>query len=433
MNTEEHSIYGASGAKCWRNCPGAPLAVKQAQEEGKIRKGESTTYADEGTEAHNWAEMVLSGNVDMDDIPDEFRIHLNGYIAFCDELMEIASAGGETYVEHKVPLFYRPQDRGTLDFATVTEEQLDFVDLKYGAGVKVDAMDNDQLAIYLLSFVQELEVMEGWDFTNETVCNLSIYQPRHFSFDGEPETWTISLGELKAMKPQIETDYNLARSGEGQLVPSDAACQFCDVKAICEARAATSFGGLPAALNVMEDFDDETGEKEAPPTAKEFKKSHHGTLTKGQIAWICEHGSTISKIINDVIKFETERLKEGGEIHGMKLVEGKQGNRAWVDERAAETFLRGLLGAKDAFHAPKLISAPQALAKTKPMIKEMSTISKLKLGLVDAETAAKSKTQSLIHRPEGKPLLVPVSDNREALDFNPVENDFDNEEIENGQ
>lgn len=426
MQEEEHSIYGASGAKCWRNCPGAPLAVKKAVEDGKISGEETTVYANEGTEAHAWTEKVLTDKCGVEELPDEFRVPLSGYIAFCQELAGIAKTGGETYVEHRVPLFYRPQDKGTLDFATVTEEQLDFVDLKYGAGVKVDAMDNDQLAIYLLSFIQELEVMEGWDFSNDTICNLSIYQPRHYSFDGEPETWTLSLGELRAMKVVIEADYNVARSGEGELSPSDAACQFCDVKAICGARAKTSFGGLPAALNVLEDFDDETGEKEAPPTAKEFKKQH-GTLTNEQIAWICEHGSTIKKIVDDVIKFETGRLKEGGEIHLMKLVEGKQGNRTWVDEKAAETFIRNLLGTKEAYHPAKPLSAPQTLAKAKPMLSEMTTISKLKLGLADAETAAKAKTECLIHRPEGKPLLVPVSDKREALDFKPVGDEFDDE------
>ena len=112
----------------------------------------------------------------------------------------------------------------------------------------------------------------------------------------------------------------------------------------------------------------------------------------------------------------------------MKLIPGKLGNRAWVDDAEAEKAVRSLFGAAESYKPRKLLTAPQVLAKAKPQIKEMSTIRKVQLGLVDAETAAKSKTKCLIHRPEGSPKLVSIEDKTEAMTFTSAEDDFDVED-----
>lgn len=427
-----HSIYGASGASRWRLCPGSVRVIQEAKENGDIPKCKSDRYADEGTEAHEWATKVLTGEIPLGGIPEEFREHLEGYINFCRGVEEQAADCGwcespcsemRILNERTVPLFYRPRDKGTVDHAVICPDFIHVTDLKYGAGIKVDAEENDQAQIYAISLLNELEIMDGHPFSDDTPVYITIYQPRHYAFTGEPETWEVTVGFLREAAKHIRRDYEAAQSATTEECnPSDKACQFCDAKGVCRVRAKTSFGGLPPALDIEADFDIEDGTKPDLPAFKDFDRE---TLTPGQVAWICRNGGTIKKIVEDVIKAETTRIQEGGEIREMKLIPGKPGNRTWVDEKEAERLVRGLFGAAESYKPRKLLTAPQVLAKAKGQLGELSTIAKLKLGLADKKTAAKSKTECLIHRPEGKPKLVSVDDPAEALNFAAPADEFD--------
>ena len=81
-----HSIYGASGMKRIRNCAGSVNAIKRAKERGDIPQDSSSSFSTEGTQAHDYADQVLTGKMKLEDIPDEFRIHLEGYIALCNKI-----------------------------------------------------------------------------------------------------------------------------------------------------------------------------------------------------------------------------------------------------------------------------------------------------------------------------------------------------------
>tara|TARA_R110000772_G_scaffold268565_3_gene396241 strand:+ start:403 stop:1719 length:1317 start_codon:yes stop_codon:yes gene_type:complete len=411
-----HSIFGASGAKRWRLCPGSVNLIKKAKAAGQIPEREESEFAAEGTEAHNWAEKVLTGQVPIQEVPEEFRLHLEGYIGHCSAIAEMAIAsGGRVYNEATVPLFYRPQDQGTLDFAAVTKNQIHFVDLKYGVGVKVDALDNEQLAIYLLSLVAMLEIDEMADFPDDMPVSLAIYQPRHYSFDGEPDTWETTVRDLKDFGIDIEADYQKAKDAEGvetELNPSNAACQFCDVKGVCTARARRF-------LDPMIDFEDEV--------APAIKAETSDTLTPEQVAFFILNGKAIKKVLDDVEKQERARLEQGGTPHGVKLVAGNLGPKKWVDEKAAETFLKGQLSVDERYQPRKVITAPQAFGKLKTKAGELSTIAKAKLGLLDEEAAKKSKTECLFHRAIGAPALVPADDERPALNFATPADDFADE------
>lgn len=425
MPDSAHSIYGPSGASRWRLCPGSVRVIEEAKAAGLIPERQETEYSKEGTEAHKYADDYLTGKISLDQIPVDFREHLTGYINHCEAVVdEAADKCGEDNVrvfnETLIPLFYRPQDRGTVDHAVICPVFIHITDLKYGKGVKVEALDNDQAIIYAKSFIDELEIMEGYEFGDDLPVFLTIYQPRHWSFDGEPDTWETTVGHLRKESRFILEDYKAAQNaGEQDCTPSEKACKFCDVKGVCRARAKTSFGGLPAELDIEADFDFETDTK--PAATKDARE----TLTPGQIAWICANGSTIKKIIDDVTKAEIDRLKQGGEIRAVKLISGGPGNRCWADPVEAEKVVKAVLGTAEAYKPRQLLSAPQVLTKIKPKVKELSTIRKVQLGLADAETMAKSKTQCLIHRPEGAPKLVPVDHPGEALTFTQVEDDFE--------
>jgi hypothetical protein len=414
MSEDEHSIYGASGASRWRTCPGSVDLIKSGIESGQIPKNLSSNYADEGTIAHEWANKILLGEAQLSDVPDKMREHLKGYINICKSIIAKGELldGFKVYNEAKLPLFYRPEDKGTLDFAVVTVEWIQFLDLKYGAGVEVVATDNDQLAIYGLSLIAQLE-SEGWIFENDFKIALGIYQPRHFKFNGEPDVWVTTVRDLKDFGIDIKNDYEVALTSK-KLKPSNYGCQFCDAKAICVERGKTSFGNLPPTIDIMAEFEDESEKpspKEITETIKAIRKNL-GMLTRPQIDNILTYGSLLQKMVDDVEKWERARLEAGGEIYSHKLVDGGEGNRTWTSEEEAEKLLKPKLGIEQTYVPRKLISAPQALAILEPILPEMST-------------RFKNRLNELVIRPQAKSKLVPVSDKKPALVFTQAEDDFD--------
>lgn len=445
---DQHSIFGASAASRWRTCTASPYAIETAKALGEIPEDSSSEYADEGTLAHRLADSVAHGRQQLDQIGRPMRDHIAGYLAECQACIDLADKslpGSFHKFEQQVPLYYREEDDGTMDFCAFRPHPenpnfgADFLDLKYGQGVKVDAFENDQLAIYAYSTIAQYEAAKGL-LPGTMKVRLGIYQPRHHSFDGSVDWWVLSLHDLRVFAGAIKDDYRKAQNPDkGEFKGSPKACLFCPIKGICEHRVKGGFAGMP--VDPSTDFDDEeTAIALAQPT-----EAREGTtmakfdgkdifVTPEQVAWIVRHGKEVKKIIDDVTKKETERLEAGGEILGCKLVAGRQGNRTWADEEAAGKLLSNYLNAEERHQPRKLITAPQATAALKkhldpkdPDIKAMSTQAKIAFGF---QEQGKSKTVPLIHRPEGKASLVPIDDPRPALTFSQPVDDFDDEEGE---
>ena len=420
--TEEkisHSIYGASCAKTWRNCPGSIQAICLAKDLGDIPQEQETEYTREGTEAHEWAEKCLLGKADLSEVPDEMREHIAGYHKYCMATWQEMKKSGfvEIHVEAKVPLWYRPKDKGVCDLALLGKDKIFVLDYKHGIGHHVKAEENDQLCIYGASFVYHLESKNGAPFPDDFDVVLGIYQPRHYLFDG-PDLWTTTVRDLKDIALDIEADYKLALDPDvDALIPSHEACMFCDLKKVCTARAKTNFGGLPSDINPFEEFEDETEDVDFVQKAKALKafKSSEGTLTPEQIAFICNHGKEIKKLVDDVTTGEKARLMSGGDAFGVKLIKGQDKPRQWVDEEAAEKLIKGRLGANEAYHPRKFITAPQALSKLKG--EELST-------------RFKNKLDALIHRPPGEPKMVHIDAKGEPYTPPKPVDDLDVEETE---
>ena len=174
-------------------------------------KDKGSVYADEGTQAHDWAEKVLSGRILIDEVPEDFRPHVAFYVNHCESLLK---PGFTRYVESKVPLFYSPQDNGTMDFAAVSDDVVRVRDYKHGAGVLVDAVDNPQLAIYALSLIRDLHGSMLYEFHPATLVDIGIVQPRHHA-DNPIRLWVISLADLEKFCEEIEYRAIQIREGRG--------------------------------------------------------------------------------------------------------------------------------------------------------------------------------------------------------------------------
>lgn len=453
-----HSIFSPSSAERWTTCSASVEAIEQAKASGLIAEEESSEYADEGTLAHDRADKVAKGEMTLDEIPRPMRDHIAGYLAecqICTDLISKTVVGGSYCNEQKVSLFYRPTDFGTLDYCSFRPNPedinfgADFIDLKYGQGVKVDAFENKQLAIYCYSKIWQVELTilrcssalgcRKDKLPNTMPLRLGIYQPRHYTFTGSVDWWCLTLGDLRKFCKDIKEAYDTARvPGLAEFVPSPKACLFCDIRKICKHRCKTTFQGMGPKANPFDEFDEEPEPldltQEPKETAITMTKKNQPTkfVTPEQVKWIVAHGKEMKKVIDDVMDAETTRIQEGGYLRGVKLIAGKQGNRTWVDEEKAEKMASNYLNADERNKPRQFKTAPQIVAALKPHldpkdpdIKPLSTQAKIAFGFVDPKED--SKTEPLIHRPDGKPQLVLDEDPRPALEFKQPEDHFDTE------
>lgn len=197
-----HARLSASGAYIWLNCTMSPLLS-----EGIARK--SSKWADEGTQAHAFAEAKLRDepteeNKDFDKWTKIYVDYVNALIATTPfhsiekrvSLAPLWEKDGETPPEKMF---------GTADFVALTPDRvLHVVDLKYGAGVPVEP-NSPQLFYYGLGTVLSLPDSIAMP---EAVC-LTIVQPRAAHPDGPIRHHTLPTVDLlhwgySTLKPTVE-------------------------------------------------------------------------------------------------------------------------------------------------------------------------------------------------------------------------------------
>lgn len=392
---EEHYDRGASNAKTWRGCPGSVNYARQERAAGNIKADDESEYAKEGTTAHGYADDYLTGKITEAEIPATFWEHLQGYVLLAQSLAEEVG-GGECVVmnEQKVPYWYRTDKTGTLDYGVIAEDasELVILDLKYGAGVYVTAELNDQGAIYAISTLKKLE-SEGYVFADDMCVRIMIYQPRHHNFTGDPEVWETTYRELMDMAIDIENDHAKSIAADvTDLRPSEGACQFCDVRALCRQRVVEMFDGVPDEANML------------IPASQDLQLPIVGELNDAARVAIFLNGAKIKKWLDDVNKDSLKRIEDGTPIAGMKTVDGKEGNRTWGDnEEDVEKLLRKIPAAKR-YKPRRVLSPAQAEKVLKAEDKPLS----------EQSTKFQNKWDSLIHRKTGTPTLALESDPKPA-------------------
>lgn len=385
----KHAFASASGSKRWMKCTASCGFIERNRK--LLPEDTDTEYSREGTKAHDLAAacLMLGFSEELFDDKDMAR-HVKGYVKHVESRRDIP--GAVFFLEQDVPLFYHPDEEGFLDAGIVVpDERLIYIDdLKYGAGVSVQAERNTQLAIYGLSLVDQLQDLFGFDDGWDVV--LEIYQPR---VEGEPalRQWQLTLGELRAFCAEIG---DIARAiyanpNGGTFSPDDDTCRFCDAVSICGARAAQLFGDVP----------EETGlvlKKQQPvfPLPE--------SLSVEQLAHVVKWSPAIKEWLTKCEAAGAHRLHEGHGFPGFKLVHGRS-NRKWRDESEVEELLGMTELPQEEWFTIKPISPAQAQEK---------------LSKQDWE-----KVQHAVIKPEGKLTMVPEDDQRAAAVVNGAEI-FDN-------
>jgi hypothetical protein len=342
----------------------------------------SSKYAAEGTAAHTLASRALTyGKPCVFWIGEQ--IEADGYVfvvdqtmadavqVYVDEVMQRVGSG-TLLVEQRVDFSEAigvPGQSGTADAIILSEDCTDLtvLDLKYGMGVRVEAEENPQLMSYALAVLETYGVVMG-DVKQVTV---GIVQPRLDHID----TWTFPVERLAAHADAI---HNMAVSAleaatildsDGEVPakyfqPHDDACRFCRAKPTCVALQ------RHVSALVMDDFTalDDPTTLAVLPAPKVPAGDKLGAL----------YG--VLDLIEDwcrAVRGEVERMVLGGmtvigpDGHPMKLVEGKRGNRSWINEEQAASLLSGFIGPDKLYQPQKLITpavADKILKKDKGII-----------------------------------------------------------------
>lgn len=366
----DHALLSASGAHRWINC--TPSAYLEAQ-----HPDDASEAAAEGTAAHELAEHKLRQHLDlptkrpvsewdseeMDDYTDDYADHVMAELARAREEDPAAFLALEERLDfsHIVPDGF-----GTGDALIIGGDTLTIVDLKYGKGVEVSAVGNPQMRLYALGALATYGMIYDIDQVRTV-----IYQPRITNISVEE----ITVQELidwaeDVVRPAAEK----ATAGEGELQAGEW-CRFCRHAAQCPALAAEMFTPVPTS-------------DELTPAAPD-----PDTLTDEQISKIVANSGALKTWLEKVEKYTLKKALEGHTYPGLKLVEGRS-VRKYTDK---DDVARAVEAAGENPYKPREV-----------------------LGITDmTKLLGKKRFEELlsdyIHKPEGKPTLVPESDKRPAL------------------
>ena len=377
---KKHALLGASSSARWLVC--TPSARLEA-----MFPDEQSPYAAEGTIAHDLAESILRHKLEgkkepkLDGYSTEMVEAVSRYVDICEEKVNEArarSSDAEVMIEAKLDFSrWVPEGFGTGDMVIVADGILEVIDLKYGKGVPVSAIENTQMRLYALGAYDVNEFL--YDVKS---VRMTIVQPRLDSVS----TDEMALEELLDWGEEIKPIAQRAFNGEGDCTPCDY-CNFCKARHTCRALAdtcLTAFYKDGGKLNQL--------------------------LTDQEVSDILAMKDLITKWIKGVYDFAYEKALSGEkQWPGYKLVEGTSRRTITDPEAAAKTLLDNGYKEKDIF---------------KP--RELEGITNLQKVL--GKRAVAKYLEAYIDKPEGKPTLVPDSDKRPAI--NTVEtmmNEFDDE------
>jgi hypothetical protein len=387
-----HSPLGPSGSKRWLHCRASVGFIEKHK--GELPIGKGSKAADEGTEAHLFAERLLLGDkkVERPRSTEMVACIEEGYVPF---VRAEAKRVGLKRVppEMRVPLFYDRSQKGTCDAPLLGEQMIIIADLKYGFEI-VQAKFNTQLAIYAESTIREVEAIRG-KYPKSTPCELIIYQPR--SPDNKfVKRWCLTRGELAEFcGPIMEAAHSIIMDPDDQPFHADAdtTCKYCAAKAICAHYAAHLLEEVP------------------PPVAKQLKSVEArlnlpkpNKLRDGDLVRLIQNRADLMEWFDACEAYLTNKMLAGSKFEGIKVVASKT-NRKWTDERAAMKLLQEEFDKHDLFEQ-KFVSPAGAgeLIKTlkKPDPRFLDRVAKL------------------ITKPEGEPRLAPKDDPRPPLEIDPL-------------
>lgn len=386
-----HALLSPSSAARWLECtPSARLEADLPDRAGDA--------ASEGTLAHTLGELIIKRQLKIiSEVTYKRQLKAVQANRFYSDLMldhcedyahYVIKAFGEAQnktkdakilLEELIDLsMYIPEGFGTGDVLIVADHVCDFIDLKYGKGILVEATNNRQMILYSLGIVEKYSIL--FDIRE---VRMTIYQPRINNFS----TWSIDTKSLLIWaEEELKPKAKLAWEGKGNFVPGKH-CQFCRVKATCKANSNYQ---MELAKHAFEEPKLMTPEDVAEVLLKanEFRN------------WLkaVETHALYESVLNDVT------------WPGMKLVEGRS-NRYITDTAKVISIMKKANYSSDVYLSKPSLLGIGALEKNLGK-KELNTL----IG-------------KYIDKPVGSPTLVSEDDKRPPFNASAVAADIFNDDV----
>ena len=361
----QHLRKSPSSASRRYACPGSTLL-------GEIHasKDKSSSYADEGTYAHEYLiYCLITGEepIDVDDAEMGNAIQAAiDYVNMIRGTLEIVEERFEEFVVSPND----PHRGGTPDIVIIGHMNDCLcgivIDYKHGAGVEVPRRDNDQLMAYVTLLAETIPDVERWSY--------AVVQPRI-----GPPPQLVEVDEDDMRRVQELEDSMDSRTGEFH---AGEHCRWCPAVPYCDTL-------YQLTIDVArESFDDNN-------YPRRWRK-------------LLASKDAIDILYKSIAGAMVDYIKSGQSIRGWKLVDD-YGNRVWKQPGTVETFLKTEYG----FKHYEIETTPQLLSPAK-------IEKKLKTKNIDPEIL-----EPLYEKPHKGLKLVKSTANGRPVTFENIKDQFD--------
>lgn len=427
-----HAILGASSADRWMNCPASIRLIKMAPPQ------KSSKYAQEGTAAHNLAEIALRMDVAphffigqyinvlgelMEEEPEEYDDE-NCPFEIDDDMADAVAVYSKSIQEQadflrnifgQEPILFLeksfnlerlyPGMFGTNDYSLfIVGEMLVVIDYKHGRGKVVEVKNNPQLLYYALGAI--LEVCKTTADLPKKI-RIMIVQPRAAHRDGVVRFEDYDLAEVQSFAKVLVKKAKDTEREDTVPNPGDW-CQFC------AANGTTCHAVRDRAQELaMTDFADLAPDEHGIQTITVDDLIQRTLSKPGGLSAALKLAPVLDAYVRGIETYAQHELENGRPILDAdgnkthKLVR-KRSNRRWKREAEATVKLKieeGVITKEQAYKSK--LNTPAQLEKT-PLGKKL--------------------VATICEQPPGGITLASIDDARDEVEMNPF-SDLDESDL----
>jgi len=360
------NIVGGSTAKRVIACPGSVALVQ------KMPPKPSSEHADRGTMLHDviaeilgkdlpWDQFigtVYEGQVLTQELFDE-------KIAVALELLDEVDPDKRMEYEVETRVGFGdllPGVFGSTDLVGRVGDRAVVLDWKFGDGVVVDAVENDQLMFYAAACMRTESAQ--WAFAGATEVELIIVQPPMI------KRWVTTKERIKQFERDLVQAVKQAQSPDAKLQHGDH-CRWCAAKPVCPRMT----GAVDRALQVQ---------------LKEIDVDMLGKYLK--------NADLLEDWIKDLRGLAMQLLEKSLPVPGYKLVP-KQARRQWSDETKALAALHEMGVPRVELLKPEELLSPAQAEKV---------LKKRKMALPDDLVVSVSSGTTMAPESDPRPAVVQI-------------------------
>jgi hypothetical protein len=251
---------------------------------------------------------------------------------------------------------------GSTDLVGRIGDRAIVLDWKFGDGVVVDAVENDQLMFYAAACMRTEEVK--WAFEGVTEIECVIIQPPMI------KRWVTTKERVKQFEQTLVQAVKQAQSPDAKLAAGDH-CRWCAAKPVCPQMT----GAVERAL------------------VTQLKEIDAATLGR-----YLANADVLEGWITDLRALAFQLLEKNIPVPGYKIVQ-KQARRQWADEAKAIAALHDMGVPRAELYSPEEIRSPAQIEKV---------LKKRKMALPDDLVVSVSSGTTLASEDDPRPAVLQI-------------------------